>query len=192
MLPASIMGAFRNPVRCRTWTVIHCGAIVAKLHRIMHPIDRAVVFLDFDGVPHPGGVPALDEDFRLVESPGLFVWRPILERLLAPHPMVGIIVSSDWRRLFDDATLIRLLDPLATRFVGVVECYRSSRSEEILAEVARRGLKGWLALDDHPSVIAAQARDPRFIACAPSTGISSVDVQRILRWRLASLPVDEV
>jgi hypothetical protein len=35
--------------------------------------------------------------------------------------MIRIIVSSDWRRLFDDATLIRLLAPLATRFVGVVE-----------------------------------------------------------------------
>jgi hypothetical protein len=43
---------------------------------------------------HPVGVPAIDDDFRLVESSGLFVWRPILERLLAPYPTVGIIVSS--------------------------------------------------------------------------------------------------
>jgi hypothetical protein len=52
--------------------------------------------------------------------------------------MVGIIVSSDWRRLFDDATLIRLFGRLAARFVGVVEGYGSSRSEEMLAEVKRR------------------------------------------------------
>ena len=71
----------------------------------MCPTDRAVVFLDFDGVLHPVGVPAIDKEFRLIENQDLFVWRPILERLLAPHPMVGIIVSSDWRRLFDDATL---------------------------------------------------------------------------------------
>jgi hypothetical protein len=56
---------------------------------------RAVVSLDFDGVLHPVGVPAVDEDFRLIENPGLFVWLPILERLLAPHPTVWIIVSSD-------------------------------------------------------------------------------------------------
>ncbi|MHB9835127.1 HAD domain-containing protein [Paraburkholderia terrae] len=158
----------------------------------MRPIDRAVVFLDFDGVMHPVGVPAVDEDFRLVENPELFVWRPILGRLLAPYPTVGIIVSSDWRRLFDDATLIKLLGPLAVRFVGVVECYGASRSEEILAEVRRRGLKEWVALDDHPSVIAAQATDPRFVACESATGLSSLDVQRTFNLRLAGLSLDEV
>ena len=120
------------------------------------------------------------------------MWRPILERLLAPYPMIGIIVSSDWRRLFDDATLVRLLGPLAVRFAGVVECYGSSRSEEILAEVRPRGLKEWVALDDHPSVIAAQATDPRFVACEPTTGVSSVDVQRTLSARLAGLSLNEV
>ncbi|AMV44276.1 HAD domain-containing protein [Paraburkholderia caribensis] len=151
-----------------------------------HP-DRAVVFLDFDGVLHPVGVPAVDEEFRLIENPDLFVWRPILGRLLAPYPMIEIIVSSDWRRLFDDATLIRLLGPLATRFVGVVECYGSSRSDEILGDVKRRGLRRWVALDDHPSVVAAQAGEPRFIACEPATGVSSVEVQRTLGARLACL-----
>jgi hypothetical protein len=101
----------------------------------MRPTDRAVIFLDFDGVLRLVGVPAVDEEFRLIENPDLFVWRAIPGRLLARFPMIGIIVSSDWRRLFDDATLLRLLGPLAVRFAGVVECYRSSRSEEILAEV---------------------------------------------------------
>ncbi|TXC84955.1 hypothetical protein FRZ40_30285 [Paraburkholderia azotifigens] len=126
-----------------------------------------------------------------MDNPGLFVWLPILERLLAPYPMIGIIVSSDWRRLFDDTTLIQLLGPLAARFVGVVECYGASRSEEILAEVERRGLKAWLALDDHPRVLAAHGRDARFIACEPATGLSSVAVQRILSLRLAHLLVNE-
>ncbi|MFM0330072.1 HAD domain-containing protein [Paraburkholderia strydomiana] len=108
----------------------------------MRPIDRAAVFLDFDGVMNPVGVPAIDENFGLTGNPDLFVWRPILGRLLAPYPMIGIIVSSDWRRLFDDATLVRLLGPLAARFVGVEESHGPSRSEEILAEVRRRGLKG--------------------------------------------------
>ncbi|MGT2473692.1 HAD domain-containing protein [Paraburkholderia terrae] len=173
-------------------TDTHRDVFHEKVERIMLPIDRAVVFLDFDGVLHPVGVPAIDENFCLIENPDLFVWRPILGRLLAPYPMIGIIVSSDWRRLFDDATLIRLLGPLATRFVGVVESYGTSRSEEIFAEVERRGLNGWVALDDHPSVIAAQARDPRFIACEPTTGLSSVDVQRTLSLRLAHLVVNEV
>lgn len=180
----------RNTVRGRTLTGIHYDAFEDKVDRTMGHSDRAVIFLDFDGVLHPVGVPAVDEKFRLIENPDLFVWRPILERLLAPYPMVGIIVSSDWRRLFDDATLIRLLGPFATRFVGVVESYRTSRSEEILAEVKLRGLNRWVALDDHPSVNAAQARDPRFIACGPATGLGAVDVQRTLGARLAALSVD--
>jgi hypothetical protein len=173
-------------------TETHRDVFDERVERTMRPIDGAVVFLDFDGVMHPVGVPAVDEDFRLIENPDLFVWRPILGRLLAPYPMIGIIVSSDWRRLFDDATLVRLLGPLATRFVGVVECYGSSRSEEILAEVRRRGLKEWVALDDHPSVVAAQATDPRFIACESATGLSSLAVQRTLNLRLAVLSLDDV
>ncbi|WP_231950095.1 HAD domain-containing protein [Paraburkholderia caribensis] len=186
------MNDFRNKPRIHARTGTRCDAFKNEVDRTMGHSDRAVVFLDFDGVLHPVGVPAVDEEFRLIENPDLFVWRPILGRLLAPYPMIGIIVSSDWRRLFDDATLIRLLGPLATRFVGVVESYGTSRSEEILAEVERRGLNGWVALDDHPSVIAAQARDPRFIACEPTTGLSSADVQRTLSLRLTSLSVDWV
>ncbi|WP_410858802.1 hypothetical protein [Paraburkholderia sp. SIMBA_054] len=56
----------------------------------------------------------------------------------------------------------------------------------------RRGLKGWVALDDHPSVLAAHDRDARFIACEPATGLSSVDVQRTLSLRFAHLLVNEV
>jgi hypothetical protein len=52
----------------------------------MRPTDRAVVFLDFDGVLHPVGLPAVDEDFRLIENPALSVWRPILERVACTVP----------------------------------------------------------------------------------------------------------
>jgi hypothetical protein len=80
-----------------------------------------LLFLDFDGVLHPVGERAFDENFRLIANPGLFVWRPILEQILVPFPSVRIVVSSDWRRLFDDENLIRLLGPLGNRFAGVVE-----------------------------------------------------------------------
>jgi hypothetical protein len=150
--------------------------------------QETVLFLDFDGVLHAVGEPAIDEDFRLIGNAGLFVWRPILEELLAPFPSVRIIVSSDWRRLFDDATLIRLLGPLGNRFVGVVESRGSCRAEEILAEVRRRKLAHWLALDDHPGVVAAQAEDRRFIACDSARGLSEVAVQRALSEQLSALP----
>ncbi|MEC5405995.1 HAD domain-containing protein [Paraburkholderia sp. MPAMCS5] len=147
-----------------------------------------VLFLDFDGVLHPVREPALDEDFRLIENPGLFVWRPILEALLAEHPAVRIIVSSDWRRLFDDATLMQLPGPLDNRFVGDLESYGSCRSEEILMEVRRSKLVHWLAIDDHPSVVSAQAEERGFIACASAHGLSDEAVQRALREMLPPLP----
>jgi hypothetical protein len=90
-------------------------------HRATEPPVVPFLFLDFDGVLHPVGERALDDDFCLIENPGLFIWRPIQEALLAQYPAVRIIISSDWRRLFDDATLIRLLGPLSNRFAGVVE-----------------------------------------------------------------------
>ncbi|TCG03674.1 hypothetical protein BZM27_46680 [Paraburkholderia steynii] len=123
-----------------------------------------------------------------MENAGLFVWRPILEGLLAPYPAVRIIVSSDWRRLFDDATLVRLLGPLGGRFVGVVESYGSSRCKEILTEVRRRKITHWLAIDDHPSVVAAQANEPRFIGCDAARGLSEIAAQRKLGAMLSVLP----
>lgn len=157
----------------------------------MRLVGEPVLFLDFDGVLHPVGEPAFDEDFRLVENPRLFVWRPILEQLLSPYPNVRIIISSDWRRLFDDATLLRVLGPLSKRFAGVVESYGPSRSEEVLTEVKRRSISQWLALDDHPSVIAAQPGERRFIACASATGVNSSEVKANLKLMLALISANQ-
>ena len=144
-----------------------------------------LLFLDFDGVLHPVGEQALDENFRLIANPGLFVWRPILEQILVPFPSVRIVVSSDWRRLFDDENLVRLLGPLGSRFAGVVETYGSSRAAEIRTEAGRRMTSNWLAIDDHPSVVEARKSDGRFLACSPDTGLSDVEVQHDLRRKLA-------
>ena len=153
-------------------------------------MTEPLLFLDFDGVLHPLGEQALDEDFRLLDNPGLFVWLPILEQILAAYPSVRILVSSDWRRLFDDASLIRLLGPLGNRFAGVVEVHASSRAAEILDEARRRKTENWLALDDHPSVTVAGSTDERFVVCQPDEGISSLAVQQELRRKLAALTCD--
>ncbi len=147
------------------------------------------LFVDFDGVLHPYGIAALDENFKLIANPTLFCWRPVLEDLLAPHPDVRIIVSSDWRRLFSDEALVTLLGPdLGQRFVGVVDRYNESRATEILAEVAHRRLCRWLAIDDHRTVYEAyQAGDEHFIACDPDLGITDTSAQCELRRKLASL-----
>lgn len=157
--------------------------------RVLDDSDPAVLFLDFDGVLHAVGEPALDEDFRLIANPSLFCWRHILEQALAPHPSVRIVVSSDWRRLFDDENLARLLGSnLGPRVLGAVETVKTTRADEILAEAARRGISHWLAIDDHPSVaIARRAGDSRFIACNPNTGLSNARVRNELQQKLADL-----
>lgn len=69
-----------------------------------------VLFLDFDGVLHGAHEVAVDDDGRVVlDNPRLFEHLPLLTEELAPYPELRIIVSSDWQRLFDDASLVRLL-----------------------------------------------------------------------------------
>jgi hypothetical protein len=103
-----------------------------------------------------------------------------------PYPKAQIVVSSDWRLLLDDENLRLVLGPLGSRFAGIVETWGASRADEILAEVRLRKLTHWLAVDDHPSVLAASRRDSRFIPCAPDTGLSAIEVKAALRSRLAT------
>jgi hypothetical protein len=145
------------------------------------------LFTDFDGVFHPADAATFDAAGQLVTDARLFAWLPVLVDILAPYPEVRIVVSSDWRRLLDDAGLKRVLGPLAPRFAGVVQTWGASRADEILAEVRRRQLTRWLALDDHPTVVAASRHNARFIACEPDTGLSALPVQTRLRATLANL-----
>ncbi|WP_233887957.1 HAD domain-containing protein [Paraburkholderia flagellata] len=146
-------------------------------------VDHPILFLDLDGVLHPLGEIALDGNGQLARYPTLFRWRPIPETLLDPFPEVRIVVSSDWRRLFDDPSLVQLLGPLGTRFDGVVQAYGPSRMDEILTEVKHRNVTRWLALDDHLSVVNAAASDTRLIPCDAATGLSSSSVQQSLHVR---------
>jgi len=146
-----------------------------------------VLLTDFDGVLHALGEPALDENFRLIDNPRLFLWVPILCEILAPFPDVKIIVSSDWRRIVDDENLVRLLGPVGNRFVGVMESYGGSRADEIKTEVRRRNLTRWLAIDDHPTVQVASRKNWRFIPCHPESGLSCERVQQELERKLNRL-----
>ncbi|MEJ2795771.1 HAD domain-containing protein [Iodobacter sp. LRB] len=145
------------------------------------------LYLDFDGVLHADGEPAIDESGRLCQNPNLFCWLKNLEEVLDDFPEVRIIVSSDWRRLFDDETLIKLLGNLGWRFYGVVECTISDRYTEILQDATTRKIEYWLALDDHKAVKAAMAKDNRLIFCLPEKGISAFEQQQELRQKIKFL-----
>ena len=149
--------------------------------------DVPVLLTDFDGVFHALAEPVLDESFRLIDNPRLFLWVPILCEILAPFPDVKIIVSSDWRRIVDDENLVRLLGPVGNRFVGVMESYGGSRADEIKTEVRRRNLTRWLAIDDHPTVQVASRKNWRFIPCHPESGLSCERVQQELEQKLSRL-----
>ncbi|KKB69385.1 hypothetical protein BBMA_3915 [Burkholderia pseudomallei MSHR1079] len=146
-----------------------------------------VLFTDFDGVLHAADEPALDSNGRPIANERLFAWLPILADILEPYPQVRLVVSSDWRRLLDDENLRLVLGPLGSRFAGIVETWGTSRADEILAEVRRRNLTHWLAVDDHPSVLGVSRRDSRFIPCEPDAGLSAPAVQAMLRKRLAEV-----
>ena len=145
------------------------------------------LFLDFDGVLHDANEDVPDSVEALRANPRLFQWLPHLVDALAPYPDVRIIVSSNWRRWFDDAGLRALLGQLGPRFDGVVATLGHSRAEEIWMEVHKRRLEHWMAIDDHESVHLAAQRDGRFIACPPDEGLSAASVQASLRTKLASL-----
>jgi len=153
-------------------------------------LGTVFLFLDFDGVLHPVGTPALAEDFTLLDNPELFCFLSILEEILAPYSNVRIIVSSDWRRLFDDETLIRLLGGLGPRFEGIVECYNQVRATEISHEAQRRSLSYWIALDDHPSVVQAAILDKRFVPTNAKLGISDPVTQSVLQAVLTRITKD--
>ncbi|WP_288841842.1 HAD domain-containing protein [uncultured Deefgea sp.] len=145
------------------------------------------LYLDFDGVLHADGEPAIDGCGRLCQNPNLFCWLKNLEEILDDFPDVKIIVSSDWRRLFDDETLIKLLRGVGWRFHGVVECIAANRYAEILQDASTKKIESWLALDDHKSVKAAAASDERLIFCFPQTGISAHAQQEELRQKITLL-----
>lgn len=121
---------------------------------------QPVVYLDFDGVLH-------HENVRWSPKRGVYLAAPrefrlfqhveLLETLLAPHPQVGLVLSTSWvRALGYSRTLKRLPPGMRQRVVGAT--YHSSmhgaafamlpRGVQVLDDVERRGPRDWIALDD--------------------------------------------
>lgn len=147
-----------------------------------------VLFLDFDGVLHPAGVPTINSDGEFVPHERLFAWRNNLEMELRAHPSLEIIISSDWRKYHAEEDLAAFLGKdLGRRVAGVMPYFeQGSRAEAIRAEASRRGFRHWLALDDHHSVHeACDQGDTRFVACHPDTGIGCHKARNELARRLA-------
>lgn len=138
-----------------------------------------VVFLDFDGVLHPAGLPPYDEPPASFVSTGFFGWLPALVQVLRPHPDVAIVVHSTWRYTHDVDELRLLLGTLRPRVVGATP--RGPRYESI---------EWWLHANPlfvSHRILDDDAREfptpppPELILCDPTTGVAAPGVLAKLR-----------
>lgn len=139
--------------------------------------QQRVISLDFDGVLHPTAEGAQ----RIAVTH--FAWLPILERILASHPQVMLLVHSTWRHRLDlDELRLLIGEVLGPRVVAAAP----AGDHRWLA------IQAWLAtqtqvldlfiLDDAPQEFPATLPFT-LIACDPATGLSDARVQQsIQRW----------
>lgn len=159
-----------------------------------------LLYLDYDGVLHPDEV-YLDAHNRVyLRGEGkLFEHAALLEALLAPYPMLKIVLSTSWVRLkgFDRARG-RLPQGLRERVIGATWHSRflrddhmrdwwvnqSSRYEQIRHDVVRRRPDDWMALDDdEQGWPLPEAR--RLVACDPMRGLGKWQTREAFERRLA-------
>jgi len=132
-----------------------------------------VLFVDFDGVLHPGP--------GVASSLSLWCWLPILVQALAGHEDVRIVVHSTWRQDHTVSELRELLGSLGEHVIDVTP--EAGRLESI---------ERWL--EAHPEVTSYRILDddesdfffplpPELILCDPERGISdSMARSQLRQW----------
>ncbi|WP_439668985.1 HAD domain-containing protein [Cupriavidus necator] len=164
-----------------------------------------ILFLDYDGVLHPDAAYLVGGKPVLRAKGELFMWAPILEEALVPHPGVQIVLSTSWVRVLKSFTRTRAYLPpllqdrvigatwhsaMARHHEGVHRVDASwfsemSRYAQIARYVSRAGPRAanWLAIDDDCEGWPA-ALGNHLIATDGALGLSSESVQGALRARL--------
>ncbi|QQX86693.1 hypothetical protein JJQ59_28455 [Cupriavidus necator] len=157
----------------------------------LHP----TVYLDYDGVCHPAGVP-VSLTGKLPRQSDLFVYAPILSELLASYPAIEIVLTTRWSWVVGCKRAAAYLPPeLSSRVVGSVHQHKFGRGvvlqpqvDAILRHVRLTGRERWLVIDDDPEIGRASEIAPKhLVACEPLLGLSDGAVQEALRWRLAEM-----
>jgi hypothetical protein len=125
------------------------------------PAITRLLFLDFDGVLHPG-------------LAGTFCYLFRIEEFLLAHPAVGVVLSTSWRQQYSLDELRLYFSPaLRVRIIDVTPVLpegRGQRYAEIQAWLARHGghLR-WAALDDDASLFPAWCDE--LVLCDPARGL---------------------
>lgn len=120
--------------------------------------DHPVLYLDFDGVLHPDAVYNNQGRFELrAVGHELFEAAQILEQLLAPYPVLQLVLSTSWVRILGlEAARAQLSNGLAARVVGATwepeydqfEWLFMPRHEQIAQHLASHQIRHWVAIDD--------------------------------------------
>lgn len=135
----------------------HSGA-----QNIPRGAGEAVLYLDFDGVLHHENVHWHSTKGPYIKDapPGhvLFQHVDLLVKLLAPYPLIRIVLSTSWVRRYGCAGAAKRLPmALRERVIGAtfhskmdpVEFYGAPRGMQVWGDVVRRKpAAAWLALDD--------------------------------------------
>lgn len=133
--------------------------------------DWDVLFLDFDGVMHPGNT-------------GTFVHEPKLAALLQELPRVRLVVTSTWRLShsledlrgwFSPAVAARLVD-VTPELPHLTESDRV-RQREIEAWLRKNPTTRWCALDDQPERYAPSC--DWLVVTNPRTGLDATALARV-------------
>lgn len=135
----------------------------------------SVLFLDFDGVLHPG-------------ASGTFINLPALECILREHPNVDVIISSSWRESASKDYLRSLFSmDIAERVVGITPSLLgpAQREREILSFVTENHICNWVAIDDEESLFTPGC--PFLLLTDRHDGLTvekQTDLRRIFaKWR---------
>jgi hypothetical protein len=156
-----------------------------------------VLYLDLDGVAHPGDVwyePASRQVSLRTPGHALFESLPVLESAIAGYPL-KIVLSSSWVYVLGlEKTCEFLSEPLRARVIGATydpqspdawRFNRLRRYDSIMLDVQRRQPGRWLALDDDPVGWPASELDA-LVLVPSAVGLMCPRTQTLLRDRLAA------
>lgn len=158
-----------------------------------------ILFLDYDGILHPDAVYLVRGRPTLRADGHLFMWMPVLERILADFPDVQIVLSTSWARGFGFSKARRKLSPLLQERTiaatwhsalrrdsegwpipkGETWWDTATRYEQIKRYVDRENVKEWLAIDDQPTGWP-EDQLTHLIKLDGLRGLSDVEVQEML------------
>ena len=140
----------------------------------------SILFLDFDGVLHPDAVYLTRRGVELRAEGELFMWAPILEKLLAECPQIQVVLSTSWARNlgFREAKK-RLPESVQARVIGAT--WHSGEAKGWPDQIK------WDALSRYEQIAryCARARVNDWLIAAGQTisGIACCTATQILGWR---------